>query len=193
MRTVASPGFTLIELMVALAVAALAVTVGIPSFREFTGGSALTLRANEFLGDLILARNEAVKRNSRVTVCKRASPGANPPACTTAGGWERGWVVFVDADNSGGIDPSETVLRLAEAFRDGFTLRGNGNVKNRVKFQGNGYAAGSNGQLVFCDGRIKVFDKDKAKARVLIISNTGRLRTVRGNDSDVSLTSCFPS
>jgi type IV fimbrial biogenesis protein FimT len=184
-------GFTLVELMVSLGVAAIIITLGVPSFREFTASSRLSSRVNNFVGDLIIARNEAIKRNTNVFICKRESPNYLPPSCTTAGGWEQGWVIFLDDDDDKAFDAGETILRLADEFGDNITLRGNNPVKDRISFEGTGIA--TNGSLIFCDTRIETFEDDKAKARVVIISKSGRIRTVKGNDSSSSLSSCTPS
>jgi type IV fimbrial biogenesis protein FimT len=182
-------GFTLIELMVALSVAAILLTIGVPNFREMLLSNALTSKVNAFVADLNFTRSEAVKRGARVTMCK-----SNDKAqCAVAGGWEEGWIVFVDTANPGTVDAGETVLLSAEKLNGSLTLRGNSNVTNRVSYLNSGVIGGTNGQLIFCDDRVKTFSSDKSKARVVIIGNTGRIRTVKGDDASVSLASCTPS
>ena len=62
-------GFTLIELMITLAVAAILLTVAVPSFQTLIKRNALTARTNNFIADLHFARGEAAKRGSDVSVC----------------------------------------------------------------------------------------------------------------------------
>ena len=100
-------GFTLIELIVTVAIAAIVLTLGVPSFQEIINNNRLTAGANELVGALHLARSEAVKRNVRVTLCKSAD-GA---VCTTSGGYQQGWIVFVDPNSNGTVDAGEPVIR----------------------------------------------------------------------------------
>ena len=81
---------TLIELMIGLALMAIVLTIGVPSFSELMRSNRLTTQANEILGALALARSEAVKR-------------ATPVSITTTSGdsdWKDGWTVAV----AGGAD-----------------------------------------------------------------------------------------
>ena len=184
-------GFTLLELMVTLLLFSIILTVGVPTFREFTLTNQMATRVNALVSDLTYARNEAVKRNLRVTTCKSANPTAALASCASSGGWEQGRILFVDADANGQRDSDELLLRASEPFADGSTLRGNANVQDRVTYIGTGRVLGSNGSLIFCDARITNFSTDKSKARVVVISNTGRVRTEAGDGS--TLTSCTPS
>lgn len=161
-------GFTLIELIVTLAIAAIVLTVGIPSFRELLRENRLATQANEFLAALALTRSEALKRGVRVTLCKSAD-GAS---CTADGGYEQGWVVFVDPNNNATVDTGEVILRVYEALPGGLTLTGNTNVRSYVSYTpsgmsqllGGGFQAGT---LTLCAA---------PKARSITINSTGRAR-----------------
>jgi len=83
MVTTRSRGFTLTELMVTLAVAAVLIAIAAPSYRDFILDTGMSAEANEFLTTVNFARSEAVKRNVRVTMC-RSSDGAG---CANAGNW----------------------------------------------------------------------------------------------------------
>jgi type IV fimbrial biogenesis protein FimT len=181
-------GFTLIELMVTLAVAAIILGLGVPSFKEFIRSNAMTSKANIFVADLNFTRSEAIKRGNPATICK----SNNQTSCTTAGGWEQGWIVFADPNNPGTVDAGETILRIGEGFNGSLTLRGNNNVDDRIFYSNTGFVVGSNGTLIFCDDRIKSFGTDKSKARAVIVSNTGRVRVVKGDDASVKVNSCTP-
>lgn len=84
-------GFTLIELMVTLVVVGVLLMVGVPSLKTFLQGSEQVAASNDLLSALHVARSEAIKLNSRVSIC--ATDGG-----TTCVGddWSKGWVVFVD-------------------------------------------------------------------------------------------------
>ncbi len=168
-------GFTLIELMVTLAVAAILLTVGVPSFRATVENNRLTIAANELVSALNLARSEAIKRGVRVTVCKSAD-GAT---CTTSGDWEKGWIVFTDIDNNAAYDSdTEMLLRTYEGVKGQVTLVGNTNVSDYVSYVASGRSALTGGG--FQAGTIKVCDDRTGNVgKKVVLSSTGRLRVER--------------
>ncbi|MBP7370617.1 MAG: GspH/FimT family pseudopilin, partial [Arenimonas sp.] len=76
-------GFNLIELIVALSVLSILVTLSIPSFTSLFNSNRLTANANEMLSTIQLARMEAVRRNARVVVCRSDNPDV-APVCSAA-------------------------------------------------------------------------------------------------------------
>jgi type IV fimbrial biogenesis protein FimT len=142
-------GFTLIELMVTVAVVAILIAIASPSYRFLVLNNRMAAQSNEMLSALQLARAEAVNRGTRVSVCK----SANGTACTTALTWAQGWIVFIDGGTAGTVDGSDTVLRVFPALAGGSTLVGIGNVSNFVSYQGNGtttLATGAVGTISLC-------------------------------------------
>lgn len=85
-------GFSLIELMTAIAVAAILMAIAVPSFTALINGSRLTTQANELVASLQYARSEAIRLNRKVTLC----PSSDGSSCSDAGGWAR-WIVRMDA------------------------------------------------------------------------------------------------
>lgn len=83
-------GFTLIEMLMTMAIAAILLTIGIPSFRYVTNSNRIAGELNGLLGDLQFARAEAIKEGRTVTVCV-SSDGAN---CANSTTWQSGWIVF---------------------------------------------------------------------------------------------------
>jgi type IV fimbrial biogenesis protein FimT len=84
-----SAGFTLVEMMIVIALVAIIMAIAVPSFREASLGSQLRATANELVAGAMLARSEAIKRNAAVTMCVSTSG----TACT-GGSWEQGWIVI---------------------------------------------------------------------------------------------------
>lgn len=78
-------GFTAIELMVTISILAILLGIAAPSFASFTANQRLRAASFDLRTDLILARNEALKRNRSVTIRRREGTG-----------WQSGWVVVVD-------------------------------------------------------------------------------------------------
>jgi type IV fimbrial biogenesis protein FimT len=165
-------GFTLIELMVTVAVAATVLAVGVPSFRALIQNNRLTAALNDMVTEFNLARSEAVKRGSPVTLCKRNTAGTD---CDNSAVWLSGWIVFADADGDGTVDSGDQVLRV-RAPLSGLT-RLNFGSRNRVTFDGHGFATGYSGTMSFCD------DRGATKAKGLVLSNTGRLRSAGSGDT----------
>ena len=85
-------GFTLIELMVTIAVLAIISAIAYPSFTSLMNSNRLTAAANDLVGDLQTARSEAIRRNARVTVCA----SADNTTCSGAGGDWQSWIVWID-------------------------------------------------------------------------------------------------
>lgn len=167
-------GVTLIELMVVLAVSAILLSIGIPGFASFIGGSRLASATNELVSSLHLARSEAIKRNSRAALCKSASG----VACSTSGGWQQGWIVFHDVNNNAALDAGEAVVLTQPALPSNLILTGNGPVSNYISYAPTGVArlvsgAWQFGTLTLCQ------QSDQGGARQIVISSTGRPRTVR--------------
>lgn len=84
-------GFTIVELMVTVALAAILLSVAVPSFRNMMVSNRLTTQANEVVASMNLARSEAVNRNANVSFCRATSDTAT--ACVTAQGIWQFWIV----------------------------------------------------------------------------------------------------
>lgn len=180
-------GFSLTELLLTMAIAGIVVTFAVPSFYGTIRNNRITTNTNELVTSLNLARSEAAKRARRVTVCK----SADGKDCTDKGGWEQGWVVFVDKNNNAQVDTSndpaldENIVEKHGPLPSGSTLRGNRLVKDYVSYVAGGYTQTVNGALqmgtlILCDER-----RDTTKAKAIIIK-TGRLRVAAGSDSSMT-------
>lgn len=171
-RVVKSEGFTLLELIVAIALFAFLVTVAVPGFQGTLRNNRLTTQANALLGALSLARSESIKRNLRVTLCK-SGDGAN---CTEANDYRQGWIVFIDSYNPALRDAGEEIIQIFNAVTGAMTITGNSSVRHYVSYTGAGMTQLANGG--FQAGTITLCQD--ATARRIVISATGRARVTRG-------------
>ena len=96
-------GFTLIELMVTLAIAAILLTVAIPSFNTTIKNNRLITDANRLVSSVGLARSEAVKHGRTATVCV----SSDQATCTGETDWTLGWMVWVDVNRNAVLDAGE--------------------------------------------------------------------------------------
>lgn len=155
MSNLNASGFTLIELMVTVAIIAIALTIGVPSFQQVIMNNRMATQANDLLGSMNLARSEAVKRGQRVVLCKTADPFAATPACTTSGAWGQGWLIFVDSNNDT-LASGEVLLKVHQGISPS-TLSGDTNVADYLSYAADGTTRLTNnafqsGTLTLCPG-----------------------------------------
>jgi len=101
-------GVTLVELMFALTVLGILLAIGVPSFRGASLSSRLSAVANDLHSSVQIARSEAIKSNTTVTLCTTADG-----ATCAEGGWEQGWIV---------LDVSGNVIDSHPALQDGYRV-----------------------------------------------------------------------
>ena len=174
-------GFTLVELMIVVAVATVLLGFGIPSMTALMNSNKLTAATNALMSSMRLARSEAFKRNGRVVVCK----SRDGVACTTSGGWEQGWLVFHDANGDGEHGHNEVVIERGNPLPSSLRLTGNSTVGKYVSFvasgstrlMGGGFQAGT---LTVCNQSL-----EHGEARQIVLNAVGRPRVQR-----VAVASC---
>ena len=165
-------GFTLAELLVALAVFSIMVTVGVPSFNQTLLNNRQVSSLNILIGSMQLARSEAIVRNRRVTVC------GSDDGQTCGNGWSNGWVVFVDNNADGQVNGLEVVLRSVNDLPSlGITPSG---ITNSLRYRPNGrmmpdHLRAHTGQFTVCDIR------GAQHARTIVVDASGRPRASRYN------------
>jgi len=130
-------GFTMLELMVTMAIIALLAAVGAPAMTDFIRSNRLNAMARQLDADLQTARREAIKRNARVLICAVGSTAGKCGSGATA--WASGWLVCYDANSDNDCDDTATgnpnPIRRHGAIETGLTLTGPTGV---VRFNANG-------------------------------------------------------
>lgn len=118
-----SSGFTLIELMVVIAIASILMKLAAPSFKQLIQSNTISSNVNNFLADMRYARSESVRRGGGVIMCRSDAPEAASPVCGSGSGpggngWVSGWIVFhdVDGDKTRIASSTDPVLRVQAAI-----------------------------------------------------------------------------
>jgi type IV fimbrial biogenesis protein FimT len=169
-------GFTLIELLVTVAVVIILLTLAVPQLQQYSLNNRLVAQVNQLAGQLALARSEAVKRGTPITVC-----GSTDQASCDTSNWEDGSLVFIDANNDGVVDAGETVLNLTEPLGSGSTLRPSSFDSNTyLTFKPDGALRDIDGDGVN-SGRFTLCDtRGAANARAIDVNNLGHPSRVEG-------------
>src|SRR5690242_2410817 len=165
-------GLSLIELLLALAIFAVIIGFGVPSYGDWIASRQLANHAEYLAQTLMQARTEAVKRSSRVNVCK----SGDGKQCATAGTWSAGWIMYEDDDRDGSIDAAESVIRYEPAPGSGITVTANHPLDSYVSYTNFGYARMLSGALQM--GTFVVC-KPGQKAIHVVLANSGRVRIDR--------------
>lgn len=161
-------GFTLIELMIAVGLTGLLLSMAVPALDIFVSNARQTGAINDFVSSIHQARSTAVTTNSRVTICP-SSGGTN---CEVTG-WNSGWIVFGDPDSDRNVDNDETIIASSGEI-DGLTIQ-SGEFGAFLMYRPNGRVMnaslnGSSGSFSVCDGRGANY------AKVMILDLSGRPR-----------------
>lgn len=170
-----SRGVTLPEVLVVLVVAGVLQALGAPALASWMDAVRVGRGSESLFLALQQARSEAIKRNTRVVVCK-SDDGAR---CVTAGGWEQGWLMFQDGNNNARLDAGEAVLLRQAALGRPVRLSGNSQVANYVSYTPTGSANLISG--AFQMGTFTVCRQSSAplEARQVVLSSSGRVRSQR--------------
>lgn len=162
----AAQGYSLYELVMTLALAALLLTLGIPSFTGLVADKRLRTEVDALFHAVHLARKESITRRRVVTICS----SLDGQHCASSKDWSSGWILFVNKGRRQSLqrDDDEELLRYHQvsnrsritANRRGFSLRST-------------VLRATNGTIVFCDRA------NQAESRALVISYTGRPRVTR--------------
>jgi len=166
-------GFTIIELMVAIALIAILTLTAGPQLSTFFTRNKLTTQTNNFVGSLNIARSEAAKRGLKVSVCI-GNTAQN--ACNGAStNWENGWIAFVDGNGNGVIDGGDTILNVNNEVSGDTTIRSTQHTAS-ITYLGDGSA--TSGTFRICSGEGSI------RAKAINIMGSGLISQARDNDAD---------
>ncbi len=185
-----SRGFTLIELMTAIALTALLLTLAAPSLRTFIQNRRITGATNDFVSAIHMARTEAMKRGAWVVLCRTGDPndladGNEDPVCKAnvypGGGanqnkdWSAGWLMYALPVGDTTLEPygsgTDTLVAVGTPAPTGVSITANTYGDEYLVFFGDGSQnVSSGGPAVYsiCD------DRGASTGRTVTVPRGGR-------------------
>jgi type IV fimbrial biogenesis protein FimT len=167
---ISGAGFSLIEVLIGIAIVGLLLLAAGPSYRNWIAAQELANHAHFLAGTLNQARSEAIKSGYRVNLCKTRD---RRQCADDSSGWDAGWILYIDENQDGDISEGETVIRTEGPPGNGITVRGNRPVADYVSYTGLGHARMLSGALQM--GTFTVC-KPGQDALQVVLANSGRAR-----------------
>lgn len=157
-------GFTLIEILMVVAVLGVLITAGMPGFNAWITKARVSGAANEFLGDLSYARNEAATRQVEVAICV----STDLASCATGQTWDKGRIIFIDSNADGAVTSGETILRVSQPMNGTSVATTGFGSSDIVRFRPFG------GLRPPTAGSFKLCPSSGTEGRTLAVATTGR-------------------
>lgn len=167
-----SRGFSLLEMLVTIAIAAILLGYAMPSFRTIVGESEITATVNEFVFSLQTARSEAIKRAGPVALCHSATPLAANAACDGSS-YADGWIVYVDRDDSGTLNANDVLVLQTEARSAAFTFTPSAALTAQIRFSDTGTSVNVTGLPL--SGSVVIDHASGSDSRSVNIGASGRV------------------
>ena len=176
-----SAGFSLVELMIVLVIAAVLMSAGAPAMGSFLRNNRLQAGALDLLQSIQFARSEAVKRKVEVVLCRSADPRAATPSCGgSANTWTTGWLVFASGDTNNTYESAnDELLRVGLPRSADVAIRTNSTSNQNLEFSADGTTdeGGSTARFAICD------DRGGAFGYQIDVPGVGRPKRMKGSTS----------
>lgn len=169
-------GFTFLEVMITVALAAILLGIAVPSFQSLLASNHLTATTNTLVFSLQTARSEAIKRAVPAGVCTSSNSLDPEATCEGGSGYVGGWIAYIDEDGNGSRGIGEEIVMAVEDRGAGFTITPANTFQNQVYFDDSGGSTNPVG--VPLSGSIDITYGDGSESRTIEISATGRIATV---------------
>ncbi len=163
-------GFSILELLVALSIAAILLVLASPSFSSLIANTRISTSANNFVSSLQIAKIESVARATTITLCVR-NPDGDGCLMPAPSNWQPGWIIFEDKDSDKFVDAGESVLHISEPLASKLTLKATPSITNAITYNSSGMLEGITAiqTFILCDDRGFI---DRAKG--VVVTMTGR-------------------
>ncbi len=180
-------GFTLQELMLSLAIFFILGALGVPSYVGYVRNGELSNSATSLFADLHLARSEAIKRKTTVSLCRSADSMADNPTCGgSANSWSDGWIVYVEVDGvQGNFDQAggDVLLTVSSPPGNNVEIVSNSNADAFINYNPDGSLSLINSPSVYsvCVDRDKDGDFEELTGREIRVNPMGRPEIMAGS------------
>lgn len=138
-------GFTLLELLIVLAIVAIFATLAAPAFDNLIVKNRVESQANLFVSSLALARSEALKSSTQTSLCT----SSNGVSCNN-GSWSDGWIVFIDENGNASVDGNDRVLKVFDTASDGYTFNASAAIASSITYLTSGELNSEGGNITIC-------------------------------------------
>ncbi len=174
-----SRGFTLVELLMVLAIVAVLSTLAVPAFGAFIGRTQARTARNVLETSLNQARIAAVNHGGHVVVC----PSLDAAHCARATTWHQGWILYVDLDHDRVRADHEPLLAVGQVHARGVAIVSSSG-RLVLDYRPDGSASGTNLTLTVCDRQ-----SGAGGASTVVVSPSGRVR--RGVATPAAASACL--
>ena len=170
-------GFTLIELMVTIAIVGVFASIALPSFSSLIESNRISTATNELVSNLLFARSEALKRRNNVTICPSVTQHLDNASCAASSDFSTGWIVFLDCDANGvrdlgtiadcGENDEEEIIKIGDAFSSIYMTN---QSATQVSF-------GFSGRISGVPSNLEIGADTTDRRKKVIVSRVGRVRS----------------
>lgn len=171
-------GFTMIELMLGLAVFFILIGVGVPSYINYVRNAELSNTTAALFADIYYTRSEAIKRKTNITICRSADASASSPVCGgTANIWTTGWLIFIDSNSNNTYQSAdEELLKIGRPPSSNIQVKTNSLANAYIVYNTDGSLNVNNATSIFgiCDDRDGDGNYNEDTSRRISIGAIGR-------------------
>jgi len=178
-----SRGFTILELLMVISIVGILAAVGTASFKYVGTSNRITSEINGLLGDMQYARSQAIKTGTSVTICPA---NAALTLCAGSSTWTNGWIVFLDFNGNGTLEPATDVIIRTQKSISPDALVASVATFQYVTFNREGF--GSNTLTAWSSLSLDSNPVNPQWRRCLAVSAVGALAIEKGGDT--SPTTC---
>lgn len=163
--TLPAPGFSLLEALTIMAISAIGLIIGVPSYKGLVERQRVTSAMHLLTAHMASARSTAITYRIPTVVC----PSNRSGGCRKDGDWSEGWLMFFDADGNRQPDAQEDILRDENAPIHPSLRILSSKGRPQIRYLPDGRSGGSNISVRLCRD-------DKLLAQV-VVNNVGRIRS----------------
>lgn len=168
-------GFTLVEMLVVMAIFGIIAALSMPSFRDFTLRRAISAQISELGAAMRLVRSEAMKRGRDVSMCPTNDPNDAFPRCAgKSNDWANGYLAFMGTQERQTVEKRDQIIRVQQKLSGGGVIQAN--AVGAIRFRPNGVLKGGGAREFVFKPPLPASDRSfKSLTRTMCLSDTGVL------------------